>query len=172
MAQKAQIDRLLDEGERELVAASRYPNLGDMSDEDLARLKSNLRSPRDRARDIAKRQRREMRGKSAPAGARPAADDAGTREKLSLLSSAVQRANKEAARRRRFAARETLKKNAEKALEMRRASMRQHHPSAGRTANEGMRAVPNRKAQDLADPMEVGRVSQFVKQGQARRDSR
>ncbi|MFN7103845.1 MAG: hypothetical protein ACK4N1_14615 [Pseudorhizobium sp.] len=172
MAQNTQMDRLLDEGERELVAASRYPDIGDLSDKDLGRLRSNLRDRRDRAQDIAKRQRREMRGKSAPAGARPAGDDTGTREKLSLLSSAVQRANKEATRRKRFAAKDTLKKNAEKALEMRRASLRQNRPPAGRTANRGMRAVPNQKAPDITDRMEVGRVSQFVKQGQARRDSR
>jgi hypothetical protein len=172
MAQNIQRDRLLDEGERELVAASRYPGLGDLSDDDLGHLKSNLRSRRDRAQDIAKRQRREMRGKASPAGARPAGDDAGTREKLSVLSSAVQRANKEAARRKRFAAKQTLKENAEKALEMRRASMRQHRPSAGRTAGKGMRAVPNQKTEGLTNKMEVGRVSQFVKQGQARRDAR
>lgn len=172
MAQKTELDRLLDEGERELVAASRYPALGDLSDEDLGRLKSNLRNRRDRAQDIAKRQRREMRGKATPAGARPAGDDAGTREKLSLLSSAVQRTNKEAARRQRFAAKETLKENAEKALEMRRASLRQNRPSSGRTAHKGMRSVPNQKGPNITDPMEVGRVSQFVKQGQARRDSR
>lgn len=172
MAQNTQLDRLLDEGERELVAASRYPGLGDLSDDDLGQLKSNLRNRRDRAQDIAKRQRREMRGKASPAGARPAGDDAGTREKLSVLSSAVQRTNKEAARRQRFAAKQTLKENAEKALEMRRASMRQHRPSAGRTASKGMRAVPNQKAEDLTNRMEVGRVSQFVKQGQARRDAR
>jgi hypothetical protein len=56
------------------------------------------------------------------------------------------------------------------ALELKRASRVRQHPSAGRTAKRGMRPVPNQIPPGIADPREVGRVSQFVKAGQARRD--
>lgn len=172
MAQARQMElRLLDDGEKELVEASRHPGLADQSDEALATLRKNLRDRRDRARDIANRQRREMRGKAAPAGSRPAAGDTGSREKLAALSAALQRVNGEIGRRKRFSARDTLRANAERALEMRRAASRPNRPTS-RRAKKGMRAVPNERAPDLVNPMEVGRVSQFVKNSQARRDSR
>jgi len=172
MAQARRMElRLLDETEKELVEASRHPQLAERADEDLASLRKTLRERRDRARDIASRQRREMRGKAAPSGAKPAADNAGSREKFAALSAALQRVNGEIARRKRFSSREELKRNAEKALEMRRAASRPNRP-ASRRAKKGMRSVPNQRAPDLVNPMEVGRVSQFVKNGQARRDSR
>jgi hypothetical protein len=163
--------RLLDETEKELVEASRHPGLADGTDEDLARLRKVLRERRDKARDIANRQRREMRGKAVPSGAKPAADNAGSREKFAALSAALQRVNGEIARRKRFASRDELKRNAEQALEMRRAASRPNRPSSRRT-KKGMRSVPNERGPDLVNPMEVGRVSQFVKNSQAKRDNR
>lgn len=172
MAQARQTElRLLDNSEKDLVDASRHPALNGHSDEDLAKLRANLRERRDRARDIANRQRREMRGKAKPAGGRAAADDTGSREKLGALSAALQRVNKEFTRRRQITAREELKQNAEKALELRRAASAPHRP-ATRRARKGMRAVPSERRQDLVNRMEVGRVSQFVKNAQARRDSK
>jgi hypothetical protein len=66
--------------------------------------------------------------------------------------------------------RASQRENARRALELKRANRVRHHPSAGRTAKRGMRPVPNQTAPEIADPREVGRVSQFVKAGQARRD--
>ncbi|SIQ47808.1 hypothetical protein SAMN05880561_103132 [Rhizobium sp. RU33A] len=163
--------RLFDDSEKELVEASRHPLLAERGDEELATLRKTLRERRDRARDIASRQRREMRGKAAPSGAKPASDNAGSREKFAALSAALQRVNGEIARRKRFSSRKELKRNAEKALEMRRAASRPNRPTS-RRAKKGMRSVPNERGPDLVNPMEVGRVSQFVKNGQARRDSR
>ncbi|MBC2775618.1 hypothetical protein H6M51_22390 [Rhizobium sp. AQ_MP] len=172
MAQSRRMElRLLDDSEKQLVEASRHPHLAERDDEELADLRKALRERRDRARDIANRQRREMRGKAAPAGAKPSADDAGSREKFAALSAALQRVNGEVSRRQRYASRAELKRNAQKALEMRRAASRPNRPTS-RRAGKGMRSVPNERGPDLVNPMEVGRVSQFVKNGQARRDSR
>jgi hypothetical protein len=172
MAQSRQMEqRLLDDSEKELVDGSRHPTLNSHSDEDLAKLRVNLRDRRDRARDIANRQRREMRGKVKPAASRAAGNDAGSREKFGVLSSALQRVNKEITRRKQITAREELKQNAEKALEMRRAASAPHRPSSRRTS-KGMRAVPNERGPDLVNRNEVGRISQFVKSAQARRDTK
>jgi hypothetical protein len=164
--------RLLTDDERTLVEQSHFPALSEVSDEDLKSLVANLRERRDRARDIANRQRREMRGKAAPAGARAAGENAGSKEKVGVLAAAVQRVNREAQRRRSFTAKASLVGNAQRALEMRRASMSRNHPRPGRTAGAGMKAKPNTRRPRIAEPMEVGRVSQFVKAGQARKDAR
>lgn len=164
-------DRVLNDSEKTLVEASRHPHICDLSDTELADLRRNLRTRRDRARDIASRQRREIRGKADPRGASRTSDDAGSREKLSILSSALQRVNNETSRRERYSARQELKDNAERALELRRAAARPRWPQS-RRAGTGMNPVPNERAPDLVNRMEVGRVSQFVKDSQARKDHR
>lgn len=92
--------RALSEDERELVAQTRQPQVKALSDGELSELTRRLRARRDRARDIAKRQRREMRGKAAPSGARPAAADLGTRLKGAHLTAALKRVHRERERRR------------------------------------------------------------------------
>ena len=47
-----------------------------------------------------------------------------------------------------------------------------HHPGSGATAGEGMGLTRNRGIRVKVDPREVGRVSQFVKNAQARKDRR
>jgi hypothetical protein len=136
--------RLLTADEAELVAQSHHPKLREADDGSLAELISRLRERRDRARDVSRRQRRELRGKAAPSGARPATDDTGTREKAALLAAAVKRASKETERRRNAQARGSLVTNARRALAMKQAA---GDPTAGRpssrTANAGMNPVPN-----------------------------
>lgn len=95
--------RLLSKDEQEFVAKSHHPEICTLSDADLSDLLTRLRDRRDRARDIAQQQRREMRGKAAPAGTKRAADNTGTREKASVIASALKRANKERERRRETA---------------------------------------------------------------------
>ena len=68
-------DRALSVSERDMVAQTLPPGLDGASEEDLRALGKRLRQARDRARRIANRQRREMRGKSAPHGASPARDN-------------------------------------------------------------------------------------------------
>lgn len=93
------IERLLSKDEQELVTQSMQPALAQLSTAELSSLSKRLRDARDRAQTISRRQRREMRGKAAPAGVRPASDNSGSAEKSSLLAAAMQRVNKETGRR-------------------------------------------------------------------------
>lgn len=135
--------RLLSADEQELVARTHHPGLASLPDEELAAAVTRLRERRRRASDIAKRQRRELRGKAAPAGATPATDDSGSRAKTALLAAALKRINKEADRRRRAGARSTLQANARRALAMKRAAGSQGEHPTSRTADEGMQPIPN-----------------------------
>ncbi|MGH6851923.1 MAG: hypothetical protein ACREDJ_01745, partial [Methylocella sp.] len=149
-----------------------HPALGLLPDQDLAELRKLVRERRDRAQDIAARQRREVRGKAAPKGARAATDDSGTREKRDVLAAALQRLNKEVARRQAKAARQDLIDGAKRALELRRAAeANATRPSPGRAANEGInpKSTP---AYSLRNPAKLGAVSQRNKTMQAKRDSR
>ncbi|MGH6864408.1 MAG: hypothetical protein ACRECN_09135 [Methylocella sp.] len=164
--------RLLGADELTLVEKTHHPALGLLPDQDLAELRKLVRERRDRAQDIAARQRREVRGKAAPKGARAATDDSGTREKRDVLAAALQRLNKEAARRQAKAARQDLMQSAKRALELRRAAgANATRPSPGRTANEGInpKSTP---AYSLRNPAKPGAVSKRNKNMQAKRDSR
>ena len=90
--------RVLDQGEAELVARSRQPALSELGGKELADLASLLRERRDRARDIANRQRRAIRGKGGQKGTFDQAD-AGNRQKMGVLAEALSRVNKERTRR-------------------------------------------------------------------------
>lgn len=164
--------RYLSTEELELVAKTHHPAIAGLPDQDLAALVKLVRERRDRARGIASRQRRELRRKAAPAGARPAADDTGTRRKSDVLAAALKRLNRESERRRVKAAREAMRGNAHRALSMRRAAAGQHHPATGQTAGAGMRPKTRTKADKTTSPAKVGSVSQAGKVAQARRDSR
>ncbi|MCU0839690.1 MAG: hypothetical protein MUE49_13360 [Rhodospirillales bacterium] len=165
--------RFLDGSERELVDQTRTAAVRQLSDDALAGLIRLVRERRQRARDIARRQRREMRGKSDPAGKAAARENAGSARKAEALSAALKRLNSEKARRTAAVSVPDQVRIAQKALRLRRmASPRQAPPSGGRTAGSGMSNIASKKAPSLTRPMEVGRVSQFVKAAQARKDSR
>jgi hypothetical protein len=163
-------ERYLSTAEREIVARTHLPALKELAADDLVQTKKLVRELRDRARDIAHRQRRQIRGKAAPRGAQPASDDAGSRRKLSILAAAMKRLSAESRRRRERAAKAELVANAHTALALKRGAAHRHHPAPGRTSRRGMRAKPSTRAEQITDPREVGRVSQFVKDAQARRD--
>ncbi|MFC7703072.1 hypothetical protein ACFQXB_02545 [Plastorhodobacter daqingensis] len=91
--------RALSRDERELAQAARYPRLGRLTDADLQDLILRLRERRDRARSIANRQRREIRGKAEPAGSAAVGADAGSHSKLHFLNCALRRAQDEVRRR-------------------------------------------------------------------------
>jgi hypothetical protein len=173
MAQSIKHERqLLSADELGLVEKTHHPALGLLPNHDLAELRKLVRERRDRAQTIAARQRRELRGKAAPKGARAATDDSGTREKQALLAAALQRLNKEAARREAKAAKQDLIESARRALELRRAAdATTQHPSPGHTANEGLNPK-NTPPYSLRNPAKVGAVSQHNKNTQAKRDSR
>jgi hypothetical protein len=164
--------RMLTATEFDAVSKTHYPAISDLSRDELAQLLRLLRDYRDKARDTSRQQRREMRGKAEARGARPARDNTGTKIKASIFASALKRLNRELRRLEQAERRTDQVEIARRALEMKRAARVRHHPSAGRTASEGMRPSTNPKRTVDADPREVGRVSQTVKAGQARRDSK
>lgn len=165
--------QLLSADEFALVEKTHHPVLASMSDKDLADLQKLVRERRDRAREIAARQRRELRGKSAPKGARPARDDTGSRGKSALLAAAVQRINKEASRREARASRQNLVGNAMRALEMRRAGeAKTARRPANRTAHDGMQTKAPPPGRRPSNPAKLGAVSQHTKNMQAKRDAK
>lgn len=164
--------RTLDADERTLVEQTHEPALWALSDAALADLIGLVRERRRRARDIAHRQRREMRGKADPAGAGAARRNDGTTRKAEALAGALRRLNKESARRQAEAAVPEQVRLARAALRQKQAAARPPSWPQGRTAAAGMRSIESQRREDLARPMEVGRVSQFVRDAQAKRDSR
>ena len=136
-------ERLMSSDERDLVRDSHQPGLKSLPDEEVAALLKQLRGRRDRARDIAQRQRRELRGKAAPSGRTAARDDTGTREKASVLASALKRVRKEVERRHHARSRSELVANARRAMALKRARDDESAVPESQTAHEGMRSTPN-----------------------------
>jgi hypothetical protein len=162
--------RLLTDAEFEAVARTHYPDIYALPRDELIGSARRIRAYRDRAGDIVRRRRREHRGKADQRGVNPAPDEAGVSRKKQVFAGALRRLNSEI---RRLEAVERPGAQAEimrRALETKRANRVRHHPSAGRTAGRGMVSTPNPKDTVQVDPREIGRVSQFVKDAQARRD--
>lgn len=162
--------RLFTKDELELVERSHHPALASLDDKTLADTRKLVRERRQRALDISKRQRREMRGKAPAQGAKPAADNLGSKEKAAALASALKRLNAEHARRTAASAREETRSGVKKALAMKRAAPKTTRPGS-RTAGKGMKKNTSDKAEQITDPREVGRVSQQIKKAQAKRDN-
>ncbi|MFN4155454.1 MAG: hypothetical protein ACK4HF_12445 [Paracoccaceae bacterium] len=91
--------RLLDQDEAKLVEAARRGDLDQMDQSELNDTVQRLRDRRDRARDLANRQRREERGKADPSGAAPATQNAGTEGKARVLGLALDLVTQERERR-------------------------------------------------------------------------
>jgi len=103
MTETAKLEaRLLTAAELELVALTRPPEVELRSSDELKAVARRLREALDRAKAIAGRQTREIRGKAPPHGARPAKDNLGTIGKAQALRAALDRV--EAEQRRRAAA--------------------------------------------------------------------
>ncbi|WP_296745048.1 hypothetical protein [Mesorhizobium sp.] len=164
--------RALSADEHDLVQKSHHPAVQELSDIDLAGLVKLLRERRDKAQTEAHRRRREIRGKGAPKGATPSKADAGSQTKLAVLSMAMRRLNGEAERRKQLAASLSLIENARKALEMKEGASADGPAFNSRTAHKGMRALANKRAQNLVRPMELGRQRKAGKVAQAKRDAR
>jgi hypothetical protein len=90
--------RMLTAEEFETVSRTHHPEIRELTARQLSDLVRRLREHRDKARDVARQQRREMRGKSEPRGAKPAADNTGTAIKSEIFAGAVKRLNREIAR--------------------------------------------------------------------------
>lgn len=163
--------RALNDDELELVVKTHIPLVLDLSDAELRDVIGKVRERRKRARDIANRQRREMRGKAERPGAAPARENAGTKHKAAVLAGALKRLNNEKERRERVADKPEQVRIAKKALQLKRANGKGHSGPSYRTASKGMRNIESQKPDRLIHPMEIGRVSQFVRDAQAKRDS-
>lgn len=163
--------RLLTVDELEAVEQTHLPQLGELADEDLRKLVVRLRELRSKWRDEARRQRREMRGKAASRGTRPAGDNRNTVYKAKIFNDAQQRAKKESGRRAAAAARTSTAEAARRALAMKSAAGSDDTPARGRTKSRGMQAKPSSKAKGFPDSArDKGRLSAQVKRGQAKRD--
>src|SRR5262249_4972597 len=130
--------RALSADERELVEKSRPPALQSLSDSALLSLVKRMRERRNRARTVAERQRRELRGKARARGATPIRADEGSRLKLSVLSTALGRLDAEMERRRRARAKTSMVESAKKALALKQEAGGAA-PSGRRSANPGLR---------------------------------
>lgn len=164
--------RMLTATEFEVVERTHYPAILELPEENLSEIVKLLRDYRDKARDRARQQRREMRGKSQPRGAVAARDNSGTERKGEIFASALKRINRELSRIRKARSRKVQGEHARRALDMKRRNRIRHHPGSGRTASRPMTLIENPNPTVAMDPREIGRVSQAVKVGQARRDFR
>lgn len=164
--------RLLSEDEYKVVVRSHFPQLGDVPRDELIDLARWLRAQRNRVRDIIHQHRRVRRGKAETRGAgTETPSERGIAAKKQIFSRALRRVNGRLDLHHAATRREQAAENLRQAV-ARKASRRASHPGAGRTAGAGMQAIENRRTEDLSRPMEVGRVSQFVRDAQARKDSR
>ena len=164
--------RLLAEDEYGPVARSHHPAVGELPHEELVQLARWLRSRRSRARDIVRARRRARQGRAAPSGAAPELPaERGMAAKKQVFARALRRVAKRLARLRADETRARNLARMQEALERKRNAP-VHHPGSGWTASEGMRPKDNTGDTVRVDPREVGRVSQFVRDAQARRDTR
>ncbi len=165
--------RLLSASELEIVNATREPEAGQLTLDQLKSVGRRLRQAHDRAKDIAARQKREMRGKADPQGTKPAQDNTGTMAKVQVLFEALQRLDAELSRREQAEkAQPSQAELSRHALELKAAGEADHHPDAGRSASEGLRTKERHTPPKIGTTRkEVGRVSQANKVAQARKDA-
>jgi len=175
MSDQKQLEaRLLKAGELEDVNTTRPPAIEEASGEHLKVLAQRLRRARDRAKDIATRQKREMRGKAEPRGTKPTRDNAGTLAKAQVLGEAIERIEEELSRRENLTIATTTQADLSRhALELKLSHPAPPHPGSGRSASEGMKSKERQKPLKVGPSKgEVGRISQEGKVAQARKDSR
>lgn len=164
--------RLLAQDEFEPVVRSHYPLIEELSHQELVDLARWLRDRRARARDIVHGRRRVARGKVDSRGtANETASERGLSAKKRVFANALKRVNGRLATMRAATHRVEMKAHLQAALGRKRAAV-PHHPQAGATANTGLsvrRSVRRRKVLQAA---RIGRVSQAVRDVQAKSDSR
>lgn len=163
--------RLLTESEYQRIGQSHYPTLGTLPHQEALALARWLRGEHGRLRDIIRDRRRARRGKAGGTGiAAPETSERGLAAKKQVFAHAIRRVNARLERFRAKARRARIKQGMEAALRRRRSAS-VHHPSAGFTPGQGMRPIDSTRGTVRVDPREVGRVSQFVRDAQARRDA-
>ncbi len=165
--------RLLSASEREIVNATREPEIGQLTSDQLKSIGRRLRQAHDRAKDVGAQQQREMRGKSDPRGTKAAQDNTGTVAKAQALSEALQRVDAELSRREEAdKAKPDQAELARHALELKSAGEASHHPETGPSASKGLKTKERQAPPKIGTTRkEIGRVSQANKVAQARKDS-
>lgn len=160
--------RLLDKAEADLVARSQRGAIGTLPDDELRDLATKLRERRDKARDGARRQKREMRGKAEPKGAKPASDNSGTKAKADALTAALKRIGAERTRREEKAKVPSQRSLARKALALKQRQNAAERPGS-RTAGKGMRPVENPKGVKSGALKDAGARPAMMRAKMARR---
>jgi hypothetical protein len=164
--------RALTADERELVDKSRATAVKSLTDAQLAAFVKRMRDRRDRAKTVADRQRREMRGKARARGATPSKANEGSQLKLSVLTTALRRLDTETQRRRRVKAKASLVASAKKALAQKQEAKRAVSKRSTRTADTGLRGKARVIVKSHVPPSARGRVRKQVARAQAKRDAR
>jgi hypothetical protein len=149
------------------IAPSHYPVLTDLPAEEVLALARALREQRDRLRGMVHANRRARRGKGEPRAA--AGNDAALARRKQVFAAALKRVNHRLDVLHGQARRAWHAASLREVLERKRAAAAPH-PGAGDTPGLGMHAKPSRKRTVRTDPREIGRVSQFVRNAQAKRD--
>jgi hypothetical protein len=161
--------RLLSDSEFAVIARSHYPGLSGLDRPDLIELAKSVRGFRNKARDVYHHRRRVARGKADPRASQ-APDNENLTRKKQVFASALKRVNRELTRQNDLARPRSQGELSREALATLRASLVSHRPAPGRTADEGMRAIPSGRRRTRVSPRKVGSVSQANKNAQARRD--
>src|SRR4029078_174781 len=139
MSDRKQLEaRLLSAAELEDVHATRPPAIEQASGEQLKVLARRLRRARDRAKDIAAGQKREMRGKADPRRTKPTRDDTGKRAKAQMLGEAIERIRQELSRRENLTTATTTQADLSRhALELKLSHRASPRPGSGGCAAQG-----------------------------------
>ncbi len=139
-----QLERVLDKGEWDLVARTRSRIIATVPDGELVDLAKNLRERRDRARGIARQQRREMRGKSDPKATVASGGNVGTKAKADALTVALKRVGAEQTRRAEKLRQPSQRSLARKAMAMKMRQEALQRPLS-HTGDDGMKPIMHRK---------------------------
>jgi len=169
---KKQEERALSADEKELVGMSGVRASRSLTDGELSRLVKRLRTKRDRAKTVAERQRREMRGKSRPRGAIAAKDDDGSQLKLMILSAALIRLDNETGRRAAAKAKEAMVASAKKALALKQKARPAEPVAKPRVPAKVARGKARVEVENHVPRSVRGSVRSQVARAQAKRDSR
>lgn len=169
---KKQELRALSADERELIDMSGARVVKALTDVQLSSLVKRTRTKRDRARTLAERQRREMRGKTKARGATPAKADDGSQLKLAILTAALARLDTETARRGKVKAKASMVASARKALALKEKAKGAKPPAKPRGPTKAVRGKTRVAVKNHVPGSVRGSVRSQGAKAQAKRDSR
>ncbi|MEO3475060.1 hypothetical protein AAFN86_24585 [Roseomonas sp. CAU 1739] len=149
------------------VAPSHYPALSELPAEEVLALARTLREQRNRLRGMVHGNRRARRGKGEARAT--AGNDTALARRKQVYAAALKRVNHRLDALHGQARRAWHAAALREVLARKRAAVAPH-PGAGDAAGQGMHAKPSRKRTVRTDPREIGRVAQFVRNAQAKRD--